>query len=112
MSTSHWVSSWQSCRLWLRTLPCWWRSLVLPCLSGKLTMVCMGWQVFAAGKVEYVYQPLGIIVAESQALATHAATMVAVTYGHSAVRRPACLFPLNTNVSSRLPITLWQSLRR
>ena len=43
-------------------------------------------QVFAVGKVEYVYQPLGIIVAETPALAAQGAALVAVEYAHSAVR--------------------------
>lgn len=48
-------------------------------------------QVFAEDKVEYVYQPLGIIVAETPALAAKAASAVAVQYSHSAVRPSSLL---------------------
>ena len=59
------------CQLWT-----WW---------GCCYTICNRVQVFAEDKVEYVYQPLGIIVAETPALAAQAASLVAVQYSHSAV---------------------------
>ena len=42
--------------------------------------------IFAQGKVEYVAQPLGVIVATSPSAAAQAAKLVAVQYGHPKVR--------------------------
>lgn len=41
--------------------------------------------IFAQGHVEYVAQPLGLIVASSPSLAAKAAKLVAVRYGHAKV---------------------------
>ena len=55
-------------------------------------------QVFAMGKVEYVYQPLGIVVAETPALAAQGAALVAVEYVHTAVRLLVSLHKLPTSM--------------
>ena len=44
-------------------------------------------EIFASKKVEYVYQPLGIVVAETPQLAKKAAGLVKVEYSHPKVRR-------------------------
>ena len=76
----------------------------LPDAVHCVTCCCLV-QVFAEHKVEYVYQPLGIIVAETPALAAKAASLVAVQYSHSAVRFPSLVPCLSVSIGS-----LWQHL--
>lgn len=44
-------------------------------------------EIFATSKASYVYEPLGLIVAESPRLAKLAADLVKVSYSHPKVRK-------------------------
>lgn len=56
--------------------------------SNTITVGMTPAKIFAEGKVEYVAQPLGIIVATTPAAAAKACKLVAVQYGHPKVSLP------------------------
>lgn len=53
--------------------------------SNSILMGSANAPIFAKDKVEYMSQPLGIIVATTPAVAAQAAPLVAVLYGHPKV---------------------------
>ena len=64
-----------------------------------MTGICYATQVFATDTVQFVHQPLGIIVAETPALAAKGASLVAVEYAYTPVR-PLCLCFLHLAAAS------------